>query len=108
MLQELAKTLITACQWKQAETIVQHIQADYMQTGLIRILSLSLEKHQQYDHLFALVQRQWQAIETRDEAFKLLPLAFGLIKCKPELGSALYRENQRVQEILQEKWRTPG
>ncbi len=65
-----------------------------------RTNSLRISWVNEHEVLLHLVQHAWLLAETREYAFRLFPLALGLISFKPEIGLGLYEAFKWVDSFL--------
>jgi len=86
--------------WLEAERVIGSISNEGEREGALHNLADALAKHNEHEHLLSLVHHWWLQAGTRDEAIKLLPLAFGLIPLHPNIGMVFYEAFAWVDNFL--------
>jgi tetratricopeptide (TPR) repeat protein len=94
-LTELGKALIQTGEWEEAERIAGDNE------GVLQSIAQYLTSIREYEDLLHFVQRRWLQTDTWDDAVTLLPLAYGLIPLKPEMGSAFFESFAWVDAFLE-------
>jgi hypothetical protein len=78
--------LAQAKQWQEAERVIGLLEDRWKQRAeALEVLSHALILYGKYEQLLHLVQQCWIRVEQRDEAIKLLPLAYNFIPRYSEL-----------------------
>src|SRR5579885_3065232 len=100
-LSRLAVALGQAGEWQRAEQVIATLPEGEDTTEAVRELAAALAQQNKERDVVRLTQREWSRTTRRDEALNLLPLAFGLLRRRPELGPALFDAFAWVDAFLQ-------
>lgn len=106
-LSELAGELAQAHKWEEAEDIISAISAaPELKASALAELAKTLAESREYKHLLHMVQKSWLEADTREEVILLLPVAYGFVSLKPEIGIAFYGAFAWVNDFLKESGAT--
>jgi tetratricopeptide (TPR) repeat protein len=87
VLRALGMALAHTEQWEQAEGVINKIVDPVAHIGALRELAAVLASEDKIKEYLGLVQRYWLQAANRESALQLLPLAYGLIFLRPEIGT---------------------
>ena len=107
ILTELGMQLAIARQWERAKAILIDVESvtnpfENIETKVrvLKKIAEILNIMQDHEQLLYLVQHSWLQANTREDAIKLLPLVYGLISVKPELGTIFCESFKWTDNIL--------
>lgn len=100
-LRQLGQALAQAQRWEQAQQVIGTIQDSYQQARALTKLVDALAHSNEYERLLHIIHYWWRYVRRRDEAIRLLSLAYNFISYHPELGIAFYDAFAWVDDFLQ-------
>ena len=100
-LVNLSSALAQAQQWQMAEKVINSIFSTWSKTDALINLSIALAQYNNYSRLIPLIQQEWLRATSREEALRLLPLAYSLFPLVPNLAIDLVDAFSWADSFLQ-------